>query len=593
MPDRYQFSMTEDSVYEFVMGLVRQYATGTGEVVIDVGCGYGAIAESVREIGLTYIGCDVDPGGLSDLTRRGFETELIDLTSPEEAVSSIEKRLAQRPMAALVMIDALEHITNGPQVLAAFSEMAIRQGSVPLVLAVPNVTHYDLAAKLLLGRWDMTETGLLDDTHVSFFSNVRLREMTTRAGWVEIGANDFPLLLSDQHFPADAAILQDGSPLHDLLLGVRMQAGEGGIVNEFVRAYAPLSFPVETNSEPEEGHAPFLSILMRTQGTRPATLQEALLSLAAQTDRDFEVIVLAHSVPREALTHLRYLADVFGEDFGQKVVIVPVDGGGRTRPLTVGVERARGKYVAILDDDDVVFGHWIETFKSLANKHPGKVLRSPVAEQYVEPTEWSGGRPGYEVVGRPHCRWPEPFDVLDHLWENHSPPCGWAVPRPMFSDHGLRFDESLPVMEDWDVLMQAVQWCGVADSGEITALWRRWEKGDSSTSIHTENEWSQTRVAITAKFDAKPLLLPARSMSAIQADRMRIEIHKNEVTRLQTEIAKWQKYALHLEEAVESAQGEIELMRRSSSWKLSKPIRVAGTAARRFASRATGDSQPQ
>ena len=182
----------------------------------------------------------------------------------------------------------------------------------------------------------------------------------------------------------------------------------------------------------------------------------------------------------------------------QKVVIVPVDGGGRTRPLTVGVERARGKYVAILDDDDVVFGHWIETFKSLANKHPGKVLRSPVAEQYVEPTEWSGGRPGYEVVGRPHCRWPEPLDVLDHLWENHSPPCGWAVPRPMFSDHGLRFDESLPVMEDWDVLMQAVQWCGVADSGEITALWRRWEKGDSSTSIHTENEWSQTRVAITA-----------------------------------------------------------------------------------------------
>ena len=96
---------------------------------------------------------------------------------------AIEKRLADRPLAAIVMIDALEHITNGPEVLTAFGELAHRQGGAPLVVAVPNVTHFDLGAKLLLGRWDMTETGLLDDTHVSFFSSGRLHEMTTQTGW--------------------------------------------------------------------------------------------------------------------------------------------------------------------------------------------------------------------------------------------------------------------------------------------------------------------------------------------------------------------------------------------------------------------------
>ena len=139
----------------------------------------------------------------------------------------------------------------------------------------------------------------------------------------------------------------------------------------------------------------------------------------------------------------------------------------------------------------------------VAAKHPGNVLRSPVAEQEVEPTTWAGGRPGYEVRSRPRCRWPEQFDVLDHLWENHSPPCGWAIPRSAFVDQGLAFDESLPVLEDWDVLMQAVLWCGVADTGEVTAVWRRWITGDSSTSVHSDIEWDQARTAIIAKFDAE------------------------------------------------------------------------------------------
>ena len=591
MPDRYEFAFTDDSVYQYVMALVREFA-GEGGVVADVGCGYGAIAEAVRDLGMGYVGFDVDPKGLSDLSGRGFETEVIDLGSPEETVVAIEKCLAERPLAAIVMIDALEHITNGPEVLTAFGDLAQRQGGAPLVVAVPNVTHFDLGAKLLLGRWDMTETGLLDDTHVSFFSSGRLHEMTTQTGWVEIGKNDFPLRISDQHFPADAAVLQDGSPLHDLLLGVREQSSDAALINEFVRAYAPLSAPVGRTSEQSSKEAPFITVLIRTQGNRPATLQESLLSLAAQTVQDFEVLLLAHNVPRESLTHLRYLADVFGEDFGNRVTVIPVDGGGRTRPLTVGVERAQGDYVAILDDDDVVFGHWIETFRALARKHPGKVLRSPVAEQDVQPIVWGGDRAGYDVVSRPRCRWPEPFDVIDHLWENHSPPCGWAVPRSVFTHQGLRFDESLPVLEDWDVLMQAVLWCGVVDTGQIIALWRRWKVGDSSTSVHSENEWNQARSAITAKLDAKPLLLPPQSMSALQADRTRIEIYRNEAERLQKEIANWQKHAAHLEEAAEAARRELDSMRRSSSWKLSKPIRVAGTTARRIARGATGESRP-
>ena len=73
MPERYEFALTEDSVYQYVMALVREFA-GEGGVVADVGCGYGAIAEAVRDLGMTYVGLDVDPKGLNDLSGRGFET---------------------------------------------------------------------------------------------------------------------------------------------------------------------------------------------------------------------------------------------------------------------------------------------------------------------------------------------------------------------------------------------------------------------------------------------------------------------------------------------------------------------------------------
>ena len=583
MPDRYNFSLTEYSVYEYVVDMVREFGLGRGEVVVDIGCGHGAIAESVNELGLTYVGMDLEAAGLEDLDKRGFGTAEIDLSSPSDAIASIDSLLAGRAPAILVMIDVLEHITNGPDVLEALSRFAIDRGGVPLVLAVPNVTHFDLAAKLLLGRWDMTETGLLDDTHVSFFSDERLRSMTSGGGWVQIGANDFELPISDQHFPGDAAALQVGSPLHGLLFDVRDRAKGAAIVNEFVRTFAPIGARTESESDASGTAVPLLSILMRTQGKRPTTLQEALLSLAAQTDQDFEVLLVAHDVPREELTHIRYLADAFGREFGDRVQLIPVDGGGRTRPLSVGVEHARGRYVAILDDDDVVFGHWVETFQAMAKKYPGRVLRSPVAEQDVVEIKWNGDRPGYEVVGRPKCRWPEPFDVLDHLWENHSPPCGWAVPRSIFRDHGLQFDETLPVLEDWDVLMQAVLWCGVADSGQITALWRRWQVGESSTSVHTENEWQQARMAVTAKLDARPLLLPARSMTAIQAERTRRDIYQREAERLRKALDGTLGHIAMLEQQLAAARQDVESMRRSSSWKVSKPVRVVGDLARRTA----------
>ncbi|HVC68651.1 MAG TPA: methyltransferase domain-containing protein [Acidimicrobiales bacterium] len=586
MTDRYRYGYRPGTVYESVVSLVRQFRIADATVILDIGCGFGAIAEPIRETGLTYIGFDTEESGITDLLGRGFEAQQIDLREAEPSLATIRMAVGERRVAAAVMVDALEHIPNGSEILEGIRQFSSAQGGFPLVIAVPNVTHIDIAAKLLMGRWDVTETGILDATHVAWFSADGLRQTTSDAGWVEIEQNDFELPDSDQHFPPGAAALQRGAPLHDLLASVRQQAGEGMIVNEFVRVYVPLER--EKNSDAETREAPFLTVLMRTQGRREATIQEALLALAAQSSQNFELLILAHDVPRKDLGGLRYLASCFGEEFSGRVRVIPVDGGGRARPLNVGVEMARGRYLAILDDDDVVFGHWVETYERHAAKANGRVIRCAPAEQGVRPATWPGGRDGYTITSRPRCRLPERFDLLDHLFQNRTPPCSFALPRSAFVDLGIRFDESLPVVEDWDVLLRVALMSGVVDTGEVTALWRKWDKGsDSSKYVHSDMEWRQARDTIIAKLDSLPLLLPPRSVTEIV--RLQSRVATLDSLRVHTEGSgalgetDWEYLLARAAIADESVRA-VEVMKASTSWRVTVPIRAIGRLRRMVAS---------
>lgn len=583
--ERYRFCFGDDTVYGRVVDLLQQFNSGAGSTVVDLGCGYGALAEPLRELGFNYLGLDGEDDAILDLKARGFEAAKADLLDVDRTVQQLGEHIQGRKLGALLMIDSLEHLTNGSELLRELASLSAGAGGAPLIVSVPNVTHIDIAAKLLMGRWDVTKTGLLDETHVAFFSERRLEDCARSAGWVRIGEADFLLPESDQHFPEHAPTLESGTPLREFLVQLRSESSAGAVVNQFVRAYAPMPRLTEA-IEARPGHdtagaadEPFLSVLVRTRGTRPTTLNETLLSLAAQGDQDFEVILLAHKVPRERIGELSYLAQGYGEEFSRRVKLVPVDGGGRSRPLNVGVSLATGSYVAILDDDDVVFGHWVETFKAAAAKTPGRVLRTVPAEQDIKPITWAGKVPGYQIAGRPRCPWPKTFDALDHIFENGSPPCCYALPRSAFADLGMRFDESLPVMEDWDVFIRIALLAGVADAEEVTSLWRRWrDGGDSSLHVHTVTEWQRARSAIAAKLDARPLLLPGRSASTIQEVTARNR-------ELEAEVELLSQSCRELGQAAHDASRVVEEMKRSTSWKVAAPIRVLSRLARRIVSR--------
>ena len=311
---------------------------------------------------------------------------------------------------------------------------------------------------------------------------------------------------------------------------------------------------------PDESDDTFLSVVVRTQGTRPQCLEEALLSLAGQTDRSFEVVLAGHRLDDTTRGVVEEVLAGQPAWLRARTTLLPVDSGGRSAPLNAGFAAARGEYVAILDDDDVVLAHWVETFRELARTAPGRTLRAAPMQQQVEAAE-DAGRRWPRAVAPLLLPWPLRFDLVDHLVENRTPCMAAAFPLATVREHGLRFDEDLSTTEDWDFLVRAAAVTGVADSPEITSVYRWWMDAGSSRHLHAEADWDANHERVVAGFDALGLRLPpgaVRRLHAREAEHRQAladleSAHRREVEALREQVQKLTRRVRRLKAADDTA----------------------------------------
>ena len=260
------------------------------------------------------------------------------------------------------------------------------------------------------------------------------------------------------------------------------------------------------NAQNDSG-APFLTVITRTQGKRPDMLCDVLLSLTGQSNTDFELLIMAHNVTEGQKASVSRLISDLPEWMRQKTRLVPVVGGTRSTPLNVGFEEARGSYIAVLDDDDLIFDHWVETFYQLSKKYNGRVLHSYSVRQNWEIV--GGELPNTpRVIGAPENIYCCNFDYINQLGLNKCPFCALAFPAYLYKKLGLRFDETLTTTEDWDFLMRSVFLTGVADSSEITFLYRNWLNAENSSSLHAQEEWRKNSDYIVKRLSRTPFIMP-------------------------------------------------------------------------------------
>lgn len=452
-PDAYE----EGGAHGHCYRLLADAALGEG-VVLDLGCAAGPLAEQVTGLGHHYVGADIDGAAIDQLRARGFEGHQLDLALGEdELVAALGTILEGRPLVAVLLLDVVEHLVDATPLLAALARLAQTHDGLQLVVSIPNVTHVDVGIKLLLGRWDMTDIGLLDDTHVRFFNGPRVDRTLARAGWAEVDANDVVNSFSDQLFPADAPALRPGTPLRQFLWRVRMAANPYGETYQFVRRYAYDPVAAELQAEDGVGtdaDQALLSVAIRASGHGAGALDRLLDDLARQSTRDIEVLV-CHAIGDEvALTAPEQLKDAV------RVIA--------TRPETdwrdTAVRAARGRYVALLDDRTRLSSRYVETVRRAVDALPGRVVQVAAATAPWAASE--GASTADDVVESS-----EPVD-LDPLDLVSSVPLGpvaldaHAVPRHACATNGLRFDAEAGDAASTLFLVCAIELCGVVRSGD-------------------------------------------------------------------------------------------------------------------------------
>lgn len=143
--------------------------------VLDVGCSTGYLGKELVNRGCTVDGVEIDPEA-AEVARGHLRTvTVLDLDDDDLAEALGEERYDR-----IIFADVLEHLMNPLRALEQAKRLLAPGGQI--VISVPNVSHGALRLGLMQGRWEYRETGLLDRTHIRFFTRATIVELVHSAG---------------------------------------------------------------------------------------------------------------------------------------------------------------------------------------------------------------------------------------------------------------------------------------------------------------------------------------------------------------------------------------------------------------------------
>ena len=152
--------------------------TGQGNRVLEVGCSVGHVTEHLVAAGNSVVGVEIDPHAAVSAPAFADRVHAVDLDAT--SLSEIE----HGEFDVVIFGDVLEHLRQPLRTLVDACSLLADGGRV--VISVPNVAHIDVRLMLLEGRWEYQGTGLMDDTHLRWFTKVSLRRLLADAGLVAI-----------------------------------------------------------------------------------------------------------------------------------------------------------------------------------------------------------------------------------------------------------------------------------------------------------------------------------------------------------------------------------------------------------------------
>jgi predicted TPR repeat methyltransferase len=185
MPNVYTFKDFEGSSHRILIDLIRCFAP-RGGTLLDLGAAGGELGAAVREHFDKTIGFEYDADRIGQLRGRFDEVVITDL----ETVNALPLNCS-----AIVLADVIEHLRPSTPLLRLVKQSLTSDGI--LFLSVPNIANITVRLGLLFGVFEYRDRGILDFTHVRFFTMRTIKREIENAGFriIAIRGSSVPIRL--------------------------------------------------------------------------------------------------------------------------------------------------------------------------------------------------------------------------------------------------------------------------------------------------------------------------------------------------------------------------------------------------------------
>lgn len=166
--------MREDGYYSMGRSELLPLIPKTAMRILDVGCGEGMLGEGLLQRGAErVIGIEKEPKAAH--TARKRLTQVI-----EGDIEDLSVSLDLGQFDAIICADVLEHLVDPWGVLERLARHLSPDGHV--IASIPNARYLALVDHLVNGHWTYQPSGLLDKSHLRFFTLSEIRRIFADAG---------------------------------------------------------------------------------------------------------------------------------------------------------------------------------------------------------------------------------------------------------------------------------------------------------------------------------------------------------------------------------------------------------------------------
>ena len=180
-PNEYAFKDGDGTSHAVILDMMASLPPSR---VLDLGCSGGLLAERIRERGHHVVGVDYfEIPGVRDRVDQFFQADLSQ-GIPTEVGDGFD---------VIIAGDIIEHLPRPAKTMHEMRQL-LRPGG-QIMLSVPNFGHWYPRGRVVLGLFGYDRRGILDDTHLRFFTRSTLRRLVRNTGFdvLEERATGLPL----------------------------------------------------------------------------------------------------------------------------------------------------------------------------------------------------------------------------------------------------------------------------------------------------------------------------------------------------------------------------------------------------------------